>query len=116
MATGQDVANFAMKYRGTPIFDWRTGEKKFDSVSFVLFCYKHAAQMELPYGTKYLINMGKKVNRKDLKPGDLVFPHSGHVGISIGGERYIHAPATLQVRDAIKEASIRKFYTARRIL
>ena len=27
MATGQDVANFAMKYRGTPIFDWRTGEK-----------------------------------------------------------------------------------------
>ena len=33
--------------------------------------------------------------RESLQPGDLVFFHSrGHVGIYLGGDRFIHAPHT----------------------
>ena len=38
---------------------------------------------------------GRHVSRADLRPGDLVFfDHLGHVGMYVGGGRFIHAPHT----------------------
>src|SRR4029079_854135 len=38
---------------------------------------------------------GPHVSRADLRPGDLVFfDHLGHVGMYVGGGRFIHAPHT----------------------
>ena len=48
----------------------------------------------------------------NLQPGDLVFPHTGHVGIYVGGGMMIHAP---QTGDVVKVAPVYRFYTARRI-
>jgi cell wall-associated NlpC family hydrolase len=40
----------------------------------------------------------------DLQPGDLVFPGGlGHVGIYIGGGRYVHAPRT---GDVVKVSAL----------
>ena len=111
--SGQAVANFAEQQKGKPYKWGAAGPNASDCSGLVVYCYKQVCGMDLPHGTKYLINKGRKVERKDLKPGDLVFPHSGHVAISLGGERYIHAP---QTGDVVREATIRKFLTARRLL
>jgi cell wall-associated NlpC family hydrolase len=43
------------------------------------------------------LRAGMPVARSDVRPGDLVFMHLSrkelHVGIAIGGERFVHAPA-----------------------
>ncbi|MBE6051935.1 MAG: NlpC/P60 family protein [Clostridium sp.] len=60
------------------------------------------------------INQGTAVySQDDLKPGDLVFPHTGHVGIYLGNGKMIHAP---QTGDVVKISNVYKFYTGRRIL
>lgn len=38
------------------------------------------------------INDGVPVARGDIRPGDLVFPHPGHVQMAIGGNLVVEAP------------------------
>jgi hypothetical protein len=59
---------------------------------------------------------GERVERADLRPGDLVFfqdPAGSvyHVGMSLGGDRFIHAPRT---GDVVKEASLDTPYFGQR--
>ena len=115
MVTGQDIANFAKKCTGREASKW-IDDMIYNSSGFMAFCYKKVAGINLPHGTKNLLNQGTKVSRKQLKPGDLVFPHAGHVGISIGEEKFIHAPQTYDIVKEAKVATINKFLTARRIL
>ena len=45
--------------------------------------------------------VGRGVAKKDLAPGDLVWPKLGHVQLYVGGGRVIEAPRTgLNVRNA----------------
>ena len=74
-------------------------------------CYQKVG-VSLPRTTYDQINRGKAVSQKNLKPGDLVFPHTGHVGIYTGNGKMIHAP---QTGDVVKESNIWAFYTARRV-
>ena len=113
MVTGEDIVNEAKKYLGKPWKDWGVPFIGFDSSDLVVLVYKNAAGINLPHGTKYLINQGRKVAQNNLKPGDLVFPHAGHVGIYMGGNQIIHKPPN---EDCARIYYIRKFYTARRIL
>ena len=113
MVSGQDIVNEAKKHLGKPYKWGAAGPNEFDCSGLVVYVYKKAAGMSLPHGTKYLINKGSKVSQNNLKPGDLIFPHSGHVGISMGGNQYIHAP---QTGDVVKISTIKKFLTGRRIL
>jgi NlpC/P60 family len=67
--------------------------------------------------------MGKKVSREALKPGDLLFFRTyrrgiSHVGLYIGGNKFVHAANTRRrVRvDSLNEAYYRnRFVTARRL-
>ena len=63
----------------------------------------------------YFLNLGSlKISYNELQPGDLVFPHSGHVGIYIGNGQMIHAP---QTGDVVKVSSLNRNYVcARRYL
>ena len=70
--------------------------------------------VSLPRTTYDQINVGTPIyNQSDLMPGDLVFPHEGHVGIAISNTEFIHAP---QTGDVVKIAPIYQFMKGVRIL
>ena len=66
----------------------------FDCSGFTRFVFAHFG-VALPHYSVAQFNLGRRVSRRSLKPGDLVFFDGlGHVGIYLGGGRFIHAPHT----------------------
>lgn len=112
-ATGNAIVDYAYKFLGTPYLWGGTSPSGFDCSGFTQYVFQNAAGVSLPRTTYDQINVGVAVAYNDLQPGDLVFPHTGHVGIYIGGGQMIHAPST---GDVVKVSSVYKFYTARRVL
>lgn len=88
-------------------------ETGFDCSGLVKYCFKQGAGMNLPHFTGDLVKRGKPVKKNELKPGDLIFPSSHHVGVYIGNGNFIHAPHT---GDVVKVSKVSKFYAGRRIL
>ena len=66
----------------------------FDCSGFTRFVFAHFG-ITLPHYSVAQFNLGRRVSRRALKPGDLVFFDGlGHVGIYVGRGRFIHAPHT----------------------
>ena len=66
----------------------------FDCSGFTRFVFAHFG-ITLPHYSVAQFNLGRRVSRRGLKPGDLVFFDGlGHVGIYVGRDRFIHAPHT----------------------
>jgi cell wall-associated NlpC family hydrolase len=95
VSVGDRAALFARRLLGTP-YRWggdspRTG---FDCSGFVRFVYARFG-VKLPHSSYADFGLGRRVARGSLAPGDLVFFDGvGHVGMYIGGGRFIHAPHT----------------------
>ncbi len=104
--TGQDIVNYAMKFRGTPYVWGGDDPSGFDCSGFVQYVYKNAAGINLPRDTYGQINVGTSVLQSNLQPGDLVFPHTGHVGIYVGNGQMIHSPES---GDVVKVSPIGNF-------
>jgi cell wall-associated NlpC family hydrolase len=72
----------------------------FDCSGFVRYVFAHAIGLQLPSTSATQFREGVKVQRADIKPGDLVFFHTSgkrrisHVGIYISNGRFIHSPAS----------------------
>jgi cell wall-associated NlpC family hydrolase len=67
----------------------RTG---FDCSGLVRFVYRHFG-VNLPHYSYAQWRYGRYVPRTGLKPGDVVFFGGlGHVGVYVGGGRFVHAP------------------------
>ena len=101
----------AKKHLGTKYVWGGAAPGGFDCSGLVQYCYNKVG-VSLPRTTYDQINRGKAVSRKNLQPGDLVFPHTGHVGIYTGNGKMIHAPKT---GDVVKISAITKFYAGRRV-
>ncbi len=66
----------------------------FDCSGLVQYSYARVG-ISLPRTTYAQYASGQPVSRSELEPGDLVFFDGvGHVGIYVGGGRFIHAPHT----------------------
>lgn len=111
-AGSSSVLNEAYKHLGKPYVYGATGSDTFDCSGFTQYVYKHALGVDISRTTYSQINVGNPVSRADLQPGDLVFPHAGHVGIYVGNGQMIHAP---QTGDVVKVSPVYNFYSARRI-
>ena len=111
--SGEKVVAYAKKFLGVKYVWGGESPSGFDCSGLVKYVYKHAVGIDLPHYTGDLVNKGKKVSRKNLKAGDLVFPSNHHVGIYVGNGQIIHAPKT---GDVVKISKIWSFHTARRIL
>ena len=103
----------AYKHIGAPYVWGATGASTFDCSGFTSYVYKLSAGIDIGRTTYDQINAGREVSYSELQPGDLIFPHSGHVGIYVGGGMMIHAP---QTGDKVKVAPVYKFWRARRII
>jgi cell wall-associated NlpC family hydrolase len=103
----------AQKYLGTK-YRWggSTPQTGFDCSGLVQWAYAKAG-IQIPRVTdaQFSASGGSPVERSDLKPGDLVFfgqpGNIYHVGISMGGDKFVHAPRT---GDVVKVASLKESY------
>lgn len=71
----------------------------FDCSGFVRYVFRHTVDEDLPSDSASQFTVGAKVNRADLKTGDLVFFRTrgkriSHVGIYLGEGRFIHSPSS----------------------
>jgi len=68
----------------------------FDCSGFVGYVFKEGADIKLPRSSRDMRSVGKGVDVKSLKPGDLIFfsINTSHVGIYIGNNKFVHAPST----------------------
>ena len=107
------IVNEAYKHLGKRYVWGATGPDTFDCSGFTSYVYRVAAGIGIGRTTYDQINAGREVAYSELQPGDLVFPHAGHVGIYIGNGLMIHAP---QTGDVVKVSTVYKFWRARRII
>lgn len=90
------VVDIAKKYIGVP-YRWAgtSPSTGFDCSGFTMYVYRQVG-VSLPHSSRSQYNVGQRVSKDKLMPGDLVFFGSPihHVGIYVGGGMYIHSPHT----------------------
>jgi len=95
MLWGKRVVRFAKRLLGVPYaYGGTSPASGFDCSGFVRYVYSRFG-VSLPHSSFGDILRGRRVGRRQLHPGDLVFfDGAGHVGIYVGNSRFIHAPHT----------------------
>ncbi|MDO8457161.1 MAG: C40 family peptidase [Burkholderiaceae bacterium] len=88
----------AMGFLGVP-YKWggNSAETGFDCSGFVRAIYEQSVGLMLPRKAEQQAAATQKIEKTDLKPGDLVFFNTmrrafSHVGIYIGDGKFIHSP------------------------
>lgn len=81
----------ALSRLGRPYVWGATGPEEFDCSGLVQWSYARAG-VHLDRTTYQQINDGIPVPRSQVRPGDLVFPHAGHVQLAIGNNLVVEAP------------------------
>ncbi|ORV02354.1 hypothetical protein AWB93_05925 [Mycobacterium bohemicum] len=81
----------ALSRLGCPYVWGATGPGQFDCSGLVQWSYAQAG-VRLDRTTYQQINDGIPVPRSQVRPGDLVFPHAGHVQLAIGNNLVVEAP------------------------
>lgn len=89
---GLSFLDIPYRYGGT------TRDRGLDCSGLVQKVFAESMGLSLPRTTRGQAVAGKKVTRKELKPGDLVFFNTrrrafSHVGIYLGNDRFLHAPS-----------------------
>ena len=96
-ADGYALSGTALSLRGAPYRPGGIDPSGFDCSGFVHYVYEQHG-VAVPRQVRDQFRVGKKIDRDDLEPGDLVFfstvaPGASHVGIVIGGDQFVHAPS-----------------------
>jgi peptidoglycan DL-endopeptidase CwlO len=86
----------ALEMRGVPYVWGGSTPSGFDCSGLVRFAYRGAG-ITLDHSSYAQWDAGRHVRRRDLLPGDIVFFGMGHVGLYVGGNRFVHAPETGRV-------------------
>lgn len=81
----------ALSRLGRPYVWGATGPNQFDCSGLVQWAYRHAG-IDLLRTTYDQIHQGVAVLRSQVQPGDLLFPHTGHVQMAIGNGMMVEAP------------------------
>ncbi len=95
----------------------------FDCAGLVQYVYQTSCGNSLPRSSHDQFNVGERVAKHDLRPGDLVFfrfPKIGwHVGIYLGRNMFIHSPnhrRVVSVNSLLARAYTVTYMGARRVL
>ncbi len=95
-----------------------------DCSGFVQLVFKDAVGLVLPRTSKEMSEVGARIDRQELKPGDLVFFNTmrrafSHVGIYLGEGRFLHAPrpgGEVRVEDMGSSYWVKRYNGARRVV
>lgn len=116
-SNGNAVVNYAKQYLGTKYVSGGSSPSTgFDCSGFTSYVYKHFGKTLSRTSSGQRSN-GTAVSKSDLQAGDLVC-FTGHVGIYIGGNKFIHAanPKKGVIITSLSDSYYTKNYiTARRI-
>ena len=120
-----DLVTTAMGLLGVP---YRRGgnsaETGFDCSGFVRTIYSQTVGLVLPRRADQQAAATQSIDKKELKPGDLVFFNTmrrtfSHVGIYIGDGKFVHSPRTgqtVRVEDMQTSYWKKRFDGARRVV
>ena len=100
-----------------------TPSSGFDCSGMVRYVFQTTLGLDLPRRAEEISRVGARVDRTELKPGDLVFYKTlrktfSHVGIYLGNNRFIHAPSAggaVRVDDMTQSYWAARFNGARRV-
>lgn len=98
---GNAVLSAAYSKLGAPYKWGAEGPNAFDCSGFVKWCYAKVG-VSLPHSSSGQKNAGSQISVSAAEPGDILWK-SGHVGIYIGGGKYIHSP---RAGDVVKISSV----------
>lgn len=95
---GYSVAGTALDLRGVPYRSGGSDPSGFDCSGLIWYVFAQHG-LALPRTVEDQYGVGEKVSPDSLEPGDLVFFRTdgrsvSHVGMSIGGDEFVHAPNT----------------------
>jgi peptidoglycan DL-endopeptidase CwlO len=108
-ATHSSVVSIALQYLGVPYVWGGASPSGFDCSGLTMYAYAKVG-VYLPHNAAMQYGMGTPVSRSQLAPGDLVFFNGlSHVGMYIGGGRFVHAPHT---GDVVKISSLSEYWYA----
>ncbi len=124
-ATAENLSMFALGLIGVN-YRWGgdTPETGLDCSGLVRYVFQQVTGVTLPHNSKEMSRVGKKVSVADLAPGDLVFFNTrrfafSHVGIYLGENRFLHAPAAgrdVEIATLDKSYWQKRFNGARRLI
>ncbi|HWR06787.1 C40 family peptidase [Sporomusa sp.] len=95
----------------------------FDCSGLVQYIYRQAG-INLPRTADLQFLVGRTVSPAALQPGDLVYfttyePGASHVGIYIGGDKFIHtsfSQGIVAISDMNEAYFVKRYYGAKRVL
>ena len=115
-SVGDKAADTALTMIGRPYKFTGDTPAGFDCSGLVRYSYLTAG-MDLPHGTKALMNITRSVGLRNARKGDLLFfvqegKKYSHVGIYVGNDQFVHAPSTggKVRRDSITDPYWKKHY------
>lgn len=93
---GEQIVAYAKQFLGRKYVYGGSGPNTFDCSGFTMYVYKHFGY-SMGHSAITQAGLGKYVSKSNLQPGDLVIFNDsanrsiGHVGIYVGGGKFIHA-------------------------
>jgi cell wall-associated NlpC family hydrolase len=95
---GEQAAGYALTMVGKPYKFGGSSPRGFDCSGLVMYSYRQAG-LSLPHNTDKQRVAARPVKLADLRRGDLLFFNQegkkyGHVGIYVGGGKFVHAPSS----------------------
>lgn len=117
--SGQKLAQVYNKWMGTRYRLGGTGRGGIDCSAFMQTAFATAFGIRLPRSTSEQRSLGRRIQKHQLKQGDLVFfRRNNHVGVYMGNNKFMHASSSQGVTiSSLDESYWAKTYTqSRRIL
>lgn len=114
------ILNSALSYLGTPYVYGGIDRSGFDCSGLVYRVFGDHG-IDLPRSVTGLETAGQEIEKQDLEPGDLlIFYDPKHVGIYIGGGRFIHSSSYRNrgviVSSLERDAYASRYQMARRVI
>ena len=120
---GPTAAQNARKYVGVPYQPGGKSPGGFDCSGLTYYVY-HRLGLELPRSSAQQAGVGRRISRRQLQPGDLVFFKTGagrgvtHVGLYLGRQKFVHAPGrgkNVIISELDSEYYAKRYHSARRV-